>query len=103
MLKQLARIELPSRGKNGTRRKHHRFGKVLLYDCMRVRAPVDTSIRSLKELRARCDRYGMHMVHISAYRHGDQWDIVIGWKIAVIVDQSTGLPLVGVLVPANWV
>ena len=31
------------------------------------------------------------MVHISAYRHGDQWDIVIGWKIAVIVDQSTGL------------
>ena len=29
MLKQLARIELPSLGKNGTRRKHHRFGKVL--------------------------------------------------------------------------
>jgi hypothetical protein len=39
-------------------------------------------------------RPGLELVEPATYKRGDQWDTVVGWKAAVIVDHDSGLPLV---------
>lgn len=82
---------------------HPRIGQVGIIDAQRLAAPVEQVAPRgpgyLKALR----RPGMELVAQSTYKHAGQYDTVIGWKLALIVDQATMVPLVWKIVPGNAV
>lgn len=80
---------------------HPRLGHVGIVDGQRLVAPVEQiAPRGPGYIRA-LRRPGMDLVAVSTYERNKQYDTVIGWKLVVIVDQATMLPLVWKLAAGN--
>jgi hypothetical protein len=82
-------------------RPHPRIGQIGIVDATRLYAPVAQIAPRTERFLEALRRPGMERVSISTYKRGDQYDTVIGWRAPVIVDQSTMLPLVWAIAPAN--
>jgi hypothetical protein len=88
------------RGPDGER-AHPRFGEVGIVDATRLRAPVEQRALNTPAYLRTLRRADMNMVSIRTYERDGQKDTVIGWILAAIVDQATGVTLVSTVREAN--
>jgi hypothetical protein len=73
---------------------HPRIGEVASVDATRLAAPVPQIAPASRGHLEAIRRPGLELVEPIIYKHGDQYDTVVGWKAAAIVDHDCGLPLV---------
>jgi hypothetical protein len=97
LAKELAAVKGP-----GGHLLHPRFGKVLIMDGMRVRAPVPQKIREdvLRKLCGASKAWVDIIPYVKRRLSGGRFmvSIVVGWKVVALLDQSTGTIVVAALV-----
>ncbi len=80
---------------------HPRFGEVGIVDATRLCGPVEQHGRNTQEYLATLRRADMEMISFRTYERDGQYDTVIGWILAGIADQSTGVTLVSTVREAS--
>jgi hypothetical protein len=81
--------------------RHPEMFKIMILDGSRIEGPVSQVTPLNAEHLRLLTGPELAGVDYSVYDHGGQYDSVLGWRLVLLVDRDSGLPVIWAIVPAT--